>query len=185
MSDFPVDFWIRLNSVGWFWIRLKSSEFFFVLQRKRNRLSCARQQGLVSLCRAIQCWYWKQEAASRGAADQKRRQQLLVEFGELSSWLHTGRRRPALLEWILSYPFFPLLRKLFPCVRKPVLCHDFVATLLPYIIQHIVILPNDLRLLLAWKWEHPEYIIQGVKHAPPKDVHLFRRSAIHCPAKNE
>ena len=42
------------------------------------------------------------------------------------------------------------------------LSRDFVATLLPGIIGNIVFLPNDLRLLLARKWEHPENIIQGV-----------------------
>jgi hypothetical protein len=62
----------------------------------------------------------------------------------------------------------PLGPKLVSGTLKPVLSRDLVATLLPVIIGKIVFLPNDLRLLLARKWEHPESIIQGVEHALPK-----------------
>jgi hypothetical protein len=53
-----------------------------------------------------------------------------------------------------------------------VFSRDLVATLMPVIIGKIVFLLNDLRLLLARKWEHPESIIQGVDHALPKNMHF-------------
>jgi hypothetical protein len=53
-----------------------------------------------------------------------------------------------------------------------VLSRDLVATLLPVIIGKIVFLANDLLLLLARKWDHPESIIQGVEHALPKNMHF-------------
>jgi hypothetical protein len=62
-----------------------------------------------------------------------------------------------------------------------VLSRDLVATLLPVIIGKIVFLPNDLRLLLALKWGHPESIIQGVGHALPKNMH-FSGPTVRRPA---
>ncbi len=67
----------------------------------------------------------------------------------------------------------------------PVLSRDLVATLLPDIIGNIVFLPNDLRLLLARKWEHPENIIQGVEHALPKNVHIPLPTASRPVGKNK
>ena len=78
----------------------------------------------------------------------------------------------ASLEGILIDPCLPLGPKLVSGTVKPVVSHDLVATLLLVIIGKIVFLPNDLRLLLARKWEHPESIIQGVEHALSKNVKL-------------
>jgi hypothetical protein len=59
-----------------------------------------------------------------------------------------------------------------------VLSRDLVATFVQVITGKIVFLPNDLRLLLARKWEHPESIIQGVEHAPKTYIFLDRPSAV-------
>jgi hypothetical protein len=44
-------------------------------------------------------------------------------------------------------------------------------------VSYLVLLPNDLRLFLAWKGQHPENIIQRVEHAFAKHVKLLRLSA--------
>jgi hypothetical protein len=62
-----------------------------------------------------------------------------------------------------------------------VLSRDLVATLQPVLIGKTVFLPDDVRLLLARKWEHPENIIQGVEHALPKNVQS-PRPTVHHPA---
>jgi hypothetical protein len=64
-------------------------------------------------------------------------------------------------------------------VGKPVLSYHYFAIFFPSLVSYLVLLPNDLRLLLALKWQHPENIIQGVEYARAftKHVKLLRLSA--------
>jgi hypothetical protein len=83
--------------------------------------------------------------------------------GALEVWQWTfGSRTVWLVDKSAGHPQF-----------LSVLIGDLVATFLPIIVSHLLLLPNQMHLLLAEERKHPENIVQCVEKAMIKYIDCF------------
>ncbi len=97
------------------------------------------------------------------------------------SWLLPPYAPGSCPERFMLNPLFPGQLMLHSCVRMSVLSGGMVASFLPIIIGDILLLPNQMRLLLAGERKHPENIVQRDEKATTdlEYINIFKSIPCH------